>query len=556
VGLIRTSSWIALSICVFAMALVSVAIGSSGHSRSTGADAAGAAAAERPFAEFRVIEDSVDYLDPGLSYTIQGWAPMFYVYLSLLGYRQVGGPAGATLVPVLATKMPVVSEDGRTYGLTLRPGLTYSNGIAVKASDFKYTIERLFRINSPGIGFFSNIVGAAKFAKTRRGGISGIVTDDATRRITIHLAKPQGDFANILAMIFAAPVPAGTPAKDASAHPIPSTGPYVISSYTPSRGFTLVRNPHFRPLPHFAATNPDKITVRLIQDGSIALQQTINGQADYDFNTIPVERLGTVQARYGSRLKVYTPANTWYFFLNTRTPPFEKLAVRKAVNYAIDRRALVRLVGGLAKPTENVLPPTYPQFKKHTLYPHNLAKARALVQRAGATGAHVTVWTEANPAFPEFKMSGEYLTDVLGKIGLNATLKALDPNVYFQTIGNQTTKAQIGITSWYQDYPHPLDWFDVLLNGERITPTHNNNNSNANVPGINKTIDRLKRAPTLTPKVNAEWAALDKQVMEQALWAPYINHEQTDFFSSDIDLSCYVNHVLFLFEWGHICKKS
>src|SRR3954468_2242706 len=87
-----------------------------------------------------------------------------------------------------------------------RSGLTYSNGRAVEASDFKYTIERLFRINSPGVGFFPNIVGAAKFAKRRKGGISGIVVDDATRRITIHLAKPQGDFENVLAMLFAAPV--------------------------------------------------------------------------------------------------------------------------------------------------------------------------------------------------------------------------------------------------------------------------------------------------------------------------------------------------------------
>jgi peptide/nickel transport system substrate-binding protein len=144
---------------------------------------------------------------------------------------------------------------------------------------------------------------------------------------------------------------------------------------------------------------------------------------------------------------------------------------------------------------------------------------------------------------------------VLDRIGMKAKLAVLNANVYFQTIGNQSTRAQIGISSWYQDYPHPLDWFDVLLNGGRITPTHNNNLSNANVPAVNATIDRLKLAPTLTPHVNAQWAALDRRVMQQALWAPYINHQQTDFFGSDVDLSCYVNHVLFFFDWGHICKK-
>src|SRR6185312_304025 len=142
------------------------------------------------------------------------------------------------------------------------------------------------------------------------------------------------------------------------------------------------------------------------------------------------------------------------------------------------------------------------------------AKALALVRQADATGAAVTVWTTANP---EFKQTGAYLSDVLGKLGFKVTLKVLDPNVYFQTIGNQASKAQIGISSWYQDYPHPLDWFDVLLNGRRITPTHNNNLSNANEPAINATIERLKREPTLTPHVNAQWAALDRRVIQQAL---------------------------------------
>jgi peptide/nickel transport system substrate-binding protein len=293
--------------------------------------------------------------------------------------------------------------------------------------------------------------------------------------------------------------------------------------------------------------------VRLVKDTGVALQQTINGQADYDFDLIPIDRLGEVQRKYGEQLKVYTSPNTVYFFMNTRTPPFDKLAVRQAVNDAIDRQALVRIAGGLATPTENVLPPTYPQYEKHTLYKHDLAKASELVHQAGADGAKVSVWTNA---IDQQRRAGEYLADVLGKLGFKVKLKVLDPNIYYQTIGNQATKAQIGLSNWFQDYPHPLDWFDVLLNGERITQLHNNNYSNADVPAINQKIDALKREPTLTASVNAQWAELDRMVMEQALWAPYLNLQLTDFFAKDIDTSCYVNHVLFMFEWGHICKKS
>jgi peptide/nickel transport system substrate-binding protein len=238
--------------------------------------------------------------------------------------------------------------------------------------------------------------------------------------------------------------------------------------------------------------------------------------------------------------------------MNNRTPPFDKVAVRKAVNYAIDRNALVRLYGGLATPTENILPPTYPQYKKHSMYAHNLQKAKTLIQQAGATGAAVTVWgsnreTSQKPV--------EYLQDVLKQIGLKPKLKIIDASIYWTTIGNQANKAQIGFADWFQDYPHPLDWFDVLLNGNRITQTHNNNYSNFDSKAVNAKIDQLKQKTTLNSEINSQWAALDKQAMDQAAWAPYVNRQFTDFFGKDIDTSCYVNHVLYQFDFSRICMK-
>ena len=127
----------------------------------------------------------------------------------------------------------------------------------------------------------------------------------------------------------------------------------------------MVRNPNFEPTADVPATNPDQISLKIVQDDSAALQQVINGQADYDFHPIPVDRLADVQSKYGDQLKIYTPANTYYFFMNQRTPPFDKLAVRQAVNYAIDRNALVKIFGGpkLAVPNCQVLPPGFPGNK-------------------------------------------------------------------------------------------------------------------------------------------------------------------------------------------------
>ena len=268
--------------------------------------------------------------------------------------------------------------------------------------------------------------------------------------------------------------------------------------------------------------NPDKVVWDIIGDDNVALQRTISGQDQWSsYHPIPPDRLSQVQSKYPDQIKLFTPANTYYFFMNTRVAPFNNLKVRQAVNYAINRQALVRVVRrSRATPTQNVLPPTYPQYKKLNLYPYNLAKAKALIAASGDKGMAVTVWNHDRGLDPR---ATAYLTDVLNSIGLKAKEKIVNSAVYWSTIGNQATKAQIGFADWFQDYPHPLDWFDVLLNGERITQTHNNNYSNFNDASVNSQIDSLKKEPVLDNAANARWATVDKEVMQQAAWAPFLN---------------------------------
>ena len=538
------------------MAALTFAIAACGGGDDEGAGAtteAGGGTTEKTFPEFKIAFDNgIDYLDPGLAYTVQGWSIMLPVHLGLVTYKLVNGPEGATIIPGLAEDIPEISEDGLSYKFTLRD-INYSNGQPVKASDFKNTIKRLYLIDSPGVGFFTGIVGADKFAETKKGDISGIVVDDDAKTIEIKLSKPQGDFLYILATMFGSVVPSGTPAKDQSTATIPATGPYMIESYTPNREVTVVRNPEWKGIPDIADGNPDKMTFNVVEEDSAALQSVIDGTNDYNFHPIPVDRLGEVQDKYAAQLKLFTPANTYYYFMNTRVKPFDKLEVRQAVNYAVDRDAVVRLYGGLATTTENVLPPTYPQYEKISMYTHDLEKAKQLVKDSGYAGMEVQVWGNSRETLQK---PAAYLQDVLNQIGFKAKLKIIDPSVYFTTIGNQRTKAQTGIANWFQDYPHPLNWFDVLLNGNRITEEHNNNYSNADVAAINDKIEALKKEPEINDDVNAQWAEVDKMVLENALWAPIVNRQFTDFFTPEMDLdNCYVNHVLYQFVYTSACKK-
>jgi peptide/nickel transport system substrate-binding protein len=557
--LIRRTTWLGLA-PLAALAIVAAGCGggtgaaSSPPTSTTQAVGGQAASAGPQFPELRVAEDAaIDYLDPGLTYSSEGLNVIWNVYLPLLGYRHVNGAAGATIVPYLARAMPTVSPDGRTYTLYLRDGLKYSNGQPVKASDFKAAVERDFRLDSPGAGYFYNIVGADDARKSKGGEISGIVADDTTGEITIHLKSPQGDFVNVLASEFAAPVPANSPSSDTSTHPLPATGPYVIQSYEPNKQIVEVRNPQFHTAQfdgNVPAGNPDKVVWDIVGDPAVALQRTESGQDDWDPQPIPESKLAATRAKYGSQIKYYTPANTYYFFMNTRVWPFNKLAVRQAVNYAIDRSALVGIYGGLARATENILPPSYPSYSKHSLYPYDLAKARKLVAQAGAVGAHVTVWNHDRGLDPK---ATAYLANVLNSIGLNAKERIVTSAVYWATIGNQATNAQIGFADWFQDYPHPLDWFDVLLNGEKITKTYNNDYANFDDKSVNAQIDTLNKQPIPTSPVNSRWAALDRKIMQQAPWAPFINREFTDFFNQKVNLGCYVNQVVYGFDYAEIC---
>jgi peptide/nickel transport system substrate-binding protein len=227
--------------------------------------------------------------------------------------------------------------------------------------------------------------------------------------------------------------------------------------------------------------------------------------------------------------------------------------VRRAVNYAIDRKALAAIVGGLARTTENILPPTYPQYRPHRLYPYDLARAKKLVRESGDRGMHVTVWNHDLGIDPKFT---DYLATVLTDLGFHVSQRIVNANAYWTTVGNRATQAQIGFANWFQDYPHPLDWFGNLLSGRQASTTFNNNYANYDDPKVDEEIDALGRKPTLTPAINRRWAALDRRVMEDAPWAPFLNREQTDFFSSRVDLGCYENNVVYEFDYATICVKQ
>jgi len=506
--------------------------------------------AQKSVGTLKAVLDTIDFLDPQQAYTGQSWWAMWNVYETLLTYKHVDGPAGYQLVPGLAQSLPKISSNGRVYKFTLRPGLKYSNGKKVLASDFKWAIKRGFLATGQGVGFYTDIAGAKAYAAhpTKGGNISGIITNNKTRSITVKLSTPRGDFLTILALIFAAPVPANTSTAILNGT-IPATGPYRITGYDPNRGFTMVRNKYFKATKYIPRGNPDKIEVALIGDANTATQRVISGQADYSNGAIPPDRIANAKSK--GNLVLRQTANTYYFWMNIREAPFNKLKVRQAVNYALNRATMQKIVwGGLGQATQNVLPPTYPSYKKLTTYSYNIAKAKSLITSAGAKGAKVTVWTRD---VSDARDAAQYYTAQLNTIGLDASLNILPRATYYSTVGNVATHAQTGWARWLEDYPHPLDWFDVLLNGNRITNTDNNNYAWYTNKKTNSEIEGLKKSQVLTPAVNARWAKVEKEIMAQAPWAPWSNRVFPEFFSKK--MGCIHVQRLYGIDLARLCRK-
>ena len=481
------------------------------------------------------IPANPDHLDAGLSYTNEGWEILEATNNGLLTFKKAAGGAGSTIVPDIASAMPTIGDHGKLYTFHIRRGVHFSPPVnrAVKPSDFKYTIERLFRINSGGVGFYTGIVGANAFAKSKKGGIKGIVANDKKMTISFHLTQPDGTFLDYMAIPFAFVVPAGTPARDIStvAKWRIATGPYVISKYVPKQQIVISRNPNFHSwTPNSPNGHLDAIDVSIGVTPEQSVNEIANGQLDWYFESVPPDRLRQLKAQYPKQVYPFARNNITYFSMNERKYPFNKLAVRQAVNFATDRAALVKIFGGQGNPTENIIPPGFGKaYRKHTFYPHNLKKAKQLIQAAGVKGASITVWGHATDPTPK---AVQYMASVLDSIGLKANVKVLDESVYWDTIATQKGDPQIAFNDWNEDFPEGQDFIDVLLNGEHITSVGNNNQSNMNVPAYNKLIDKARRLrPGL--KRDAIWARLDALITKNnAPWVVFMNRQWPKFVSA------------------------
>ncbi len=406
-------------------------------------------------------------LDPAIAFDSATIPLARLMFSGLLDYDEQ-----ANLIPAQASEWSV-SPDGKVYRFMLRPGIRFAHGREVEAEDYVFALERVLnpKTGSPGQSYYSEIQGALEFTRNETNHVSGLRTPDS-RTLEIHLTQPSFTFRYVMGMVFAAAVPRELVSAqgDSFQYHLVGSGPYQLDFWRRGVGGRFKRNPHY--------TGPgawvEDIVVMIGGDAALAAMMLERGEIDRVWlDPVSAVRF-TRDPKLRTWLGVVDPVTTTYFFMNTEMPPFDNLRVRQAMNYGIDKKRLARFLGGLGAPTDGVVPDTMPwNNPQKPIYEFNPEKSRALLKEAGFTnGFKTTLWYEETR--PLEKRAAEVIQQDLSQIGIEVTLMGISAAATGTKLRTRR-QAACGLSYWYQDYPDPSNFLDVLLNGTRITDEGCNN---------------------------------------------------------------------------------
>ena len=477
-----------------------------------------------------------DFVDPQLAYRTDDWDMLFSTAMQLVSFPEKSGAAGSQLYPQAATAFPTVSKDGKTYTFTIRSGLKFSDGTPVTAAAYQRSWERILspKMGSPlgvNLDLQNTVVGGADFLAGKTQHISGITAKG--QKLTFHLVKPNATFVSILSMQWFTAVKPNMPYSADGLNTYPAAGPYYIKSRDPGRSTVLARNPYYK---GNRPANPDQIVITPNVNVDQSLLQIKAGQADFDLGGIPPTAASDLANTYGinkGRFFVGATSCVDYMGMNTARAPFNNVSLRKAVNWAIDRPAQVRLLGAYAGArTDQILVPGIPGYKKFTAYAikgADVAKAKQVGGSAIASAPTLNVVHTTSSYSTNRAQVAEYN---LKQVGFKINDVPTPATNYYQVIQTKGTNYNFVTNGgWCADYFDPFDYLNVLFDGRKIQAANNNNYTYFNAALFNKGLDAAS-ALSGSQRANA-YAKLDQQLMvTYAPVVPYLIATNRYFVSS------------------------
>ena len=498
------------------------------------------------------LTTDVDYTDPALSYLSTGWELEYATCLKLMNYPDGIGPKTSQLTPEAAAGFPKVSNNGRTYDFTISTGFTkFSDGTKVTAASFKAAFDRNAdpKMQSPAVAFFSDIVGSDKSP------VSGVKVSGSHLIITLTHASP--DFLARVAMPFFCAIPTNLPHDPNGVLAPASAGPYYISDRVPNKSITLKRNPYYKgKRPH----NVNQIEYTIGNALPATYLRVQQGASDYAAAGIPPAAYSEAASKYGinkGQFWVKPQLGVQYIAMNHDRPLFKGAkgtALAKAINYAIDRKAMLAQGGYLAgKRTDQVLPPGMAGFRDASLYPlkgPDLTTAKKWAAKAGLkSGQTLEYYTSNTGSAP---LVAQILQFNLKQIGITVNTHPFARAVQIEKEGTRGEPFDSTSEAWIADYADPYDFINVLLSGDNLHASNNNNVAYFNDPKYNA----LMRSASLLSG-NARYTAygnLDVNMMKNnPPWAARSNFNDRVLVSKRV--GCFTFNSIYSVDLAAICLK-
>jgi peptide/nickel transport system substrate-binding protein/oligopeptide transport system substrate-binding protein len=452
--------------------------------------------------------DDVPTLDPAAGYDNASWTFEQEIFDTLVRY----GDADVELHPDVANFWES-SPDGTVFTFHLRNDVRFTNGRAVSSDDFKYEIERVIdpATLSKGTEYFQTIVGAGDFAAHRATHVHGIETPDP-QTIIFRLTGPDPIFPHKLAMPFASAVPREEVAKwgeDFSRHVVGS-GPFKLKEWIGGQRLVIEKNPDY-----FIKGEPrlDGIVEMVGVNGELEWLKFESGEIDL-VEAIPPSEFPYVMKTPALRKLTLNKSTvrTDYLGLNCQMPPFTDIRVRRAFNYAIDKKKLVAVLNGRGLVAKGVLPPNLPGYDPEVRgYDYDPTKARALLEEAHfPRGLKPTMWFRADQTEV---MLGESIQQDLALVGVQISLKPVAWGPLLEAI-RQPKNVEMFLSAWEADFPDPENFLSVLLSRKQFG---SNNDAFYTDPEVEKLLDEASPMTDMTKRY-ALYDQAQKIIIDDAPW--------------------------------------
>ncbi len=462
----------------------------------------------------RAFADSYIVLDPVLIKDSNSHEVCRQIYDGLVEFDDQ-----ARVVPALASAWKI-SEDKLTYTFTLRSDVrfhataggrpTRNAGRIVDADDVVFSFKRLLQPREDSqASFFWVIKGAREFTEGKTAEISGL-RSLASNTVEFVLEKPFAPFVSLLAMINAGVVPEEDVTGDLASLPV-GTGPFRWVGRASDTIILEANDNYFRGRPWL-----DRLEFPVIVDENARFQAFLDGK----LNHVEVPDSQYRNVRQDAKLSAcLLESNLWgtnYLGMNIRMKPFDNQLVRKAINYAIDRETIVKLVlNDRAQVANGVLPPDFPGHDNALAgYSYDIEKARQHLALAG--------YPEGK-GFPEIELqynrdpiharTAEFVLANLRDIGINCSAREVD-------FGEHLTKIENGATAffrmgWTVDYPDPDSLLYTLFHSSNIGVGYNF--SGFNTPEVDALLDKARFETEMDSRI-ALYRQAEKLIVEAAPW--------------------------------------